>query len=366
MTQIGRVKSALRENGLDAIAFTPGPTLRYVTGHDFIGADRFFALIVPTEGEPVVVLPNFDIGIWSDEIHFESKAFGWDDVDGPHQAMADAAAALPPLKTLGVETLGTRYMEFDVLRRQLPDTEIKSGDAVSRALRLRKTAEEIEATRGAVEIMESALEEVLAMCKPGETERAISLTLSGHVLRRGGALLDFDPIVLGGPRAALPHGTASERPLQVGELLLFDYGTRFMGYHSDITRTFVVGAEPNEQTRNVYEAVLEANAAGRAAAKAGMTAHELHHATQQNLHVAEFEDHLKHRTGHGLGLDIHEPPSVMDGNHEVLEAGSIITIEPGLYLEGWGGVRIEDDVLITENGAESLSTFPRELRVVGA
>jgi Xaa-Pro dipeptidase len=163
----------------------------------------------------------------------------------------------------------------------------------------------------------------------------------------------------------LPHGIPGDRAVQAGELLLIDFGTSVDGYHCDITRTFVVGSEPSAKTREVYDAVLAANARGRAAAKPGITAGEVHAAAQNAFKDPKYAGYLTHRTGHGLGLDIHEGPSLMEGNDERLQASAVMTIEPGLYEEGWGGVRIEDDVLLTEGGAESLTLFPRDLQVIG-
>jgi Xaa-Pro dipeptidase len=196
-------------------------------------------------------------------------------------------------------------------------------------------------------------------------EREVAARLSSELLLGGGDGVSFGPIVLAGERSALPHGEPGDREIRRGELLLVDFGTSHHGYHCDITRTFVVGAEPDELQRRVHGAVLAANEAGRGAARSGVTASELHHVCQADLHGPQWEGWTKFRTGHGLGLDIHEPPSVVAGNQSRLEAGMVFTVEPGLYREGWGGVRIEDDVLVTENGAESLTRLPRELRVLG-
>jgi len=199
----------------------------------------------------------------------------------------------------------------------------------------------------------------------GMTEKQISAELVSRMLGKGGEGISFGPIVLGGPKSALPHGVPDERPVGAGEYLLIDFGTSWQGYHCDITRTFVVGAEPDDMQRAVYEAVRQGNADGCAKATVGTSSHDVHMAAQAPIMAPEFADYFKHRTGHGLGLDIHEPPSVMEGNHDPLAAGSVITVEPGLYLDGWGGVRIEDDIWVTADGPVSLTSFSHALRVIG-
>ena len=219
--------------------------------------------------------------------------------------------------------------------------------------------------RTAARIAEESLEETLQLVRVGSTEKELAGALCSRLLGKGGDGISFGPIVLGGPKSALPHGVPDERPLGAGEFLLVDFGTSYGGYHCDITRTFVVGAQPSDRMRDVYEAVRAGNAAGCGAAHVGVSSHDVHQAAEAPLLAPAFEGFFRHRTGHGLGLDIHEPPSVMEGNHDLLTPGTVITVEPGLYLEGWGGVRIEDDIWVTADGPDILTVYPRELRVVG-
>ena len=284
----------------------------------------------------------------------------------PEAAAAAALSTVADSRKVAIEPLGLRYMECSHLRQHLPNAELVSADELVSSLRLYKSADEAAAIRGAVEIAEQALETVLAEVRVGSKEREVAAHLSSELLRRGGGGISFGPIVLSGPNSALPHGIPGEREMQAGELLLIDFGTSFRGYHSDITRTFAVGRMPDERTQEVYEAVRRANERGVAASKPGATMHQVHTTCQEGLHDPKWDKFLKHRTGRGLGVDIHEPPSVMRDSSVLVEEGMVFTIEPGLYLEGWGGVRIEDDVWITSDGAESLTSFPRALRVVGA
>jgi Xaa-Pro dipeptidase len=176
--------------------------------------------------------------------------------------------------------------------------------------------------------------------------------------------LAFNPIVLAGPKSAQPHGDAGDNVIKDGELLLLDFGAAVDGYPADITRTFAVGQIDPELTK-VYEVVKAANEAGVRAARPGMAAQELDRIVRKVIHDAGYGPHFIHRTGHGLGLDIHEGPVIVEGNTQLLEPGMVFTIEPGIYLPEKGGVRIEDNVTITETGAEVLTSYPRALRVIG-
>ena len=363
--RLDRLRNAVGEAGVDAIVLNPGPTLRYLTDHDFTSHERLFLLLLPARGDAVAVVPALEENNWRDAVPTVGRVFPWDDADGPEAAAAQAFGTLDGARKIAIEPLAMRYMEYSHLMRHLPQAEVIPADPIVDALRLCKEASEAEAIRAASGIATAALEHTLETVKVGSTEREIAGLLSSQLLARGGEGISFGPIVLGGPKSALPHGVPDDRALGAGEYLLIDFGTSYRGYHCDITRTFVVGAEPDDQTRRVYEAVRLANERGVAACRPGTTLHDVHHACQDHLHEPEWSGYFKHRTGHGLGVDIHEPPSVMDGNHDRVEKGMVFTIEPGLYLHGWGGVRIEDDVWITEDGCESLTELPRDLRVIG-
>ncbi len=363
--RIAALQQAIGAAGADLIALNPGPSMTYFTGHAFDSHERLFLLLVPAEGEPGAIVPLLEENNWVSSVPGVPQVWLWDDKDGPHEAAAAACARFADAKTVAIEPLGFRFMELSVLQRHLPGADLVSADAAVNSLRQFKDADEAARIRTAAEICEAALEDTVQQVAVGMTEKQVAAELISWMLGKGGEGISFGPIVLGGPKSALPHGTPDERPLEAGDFLLIDFGTSYAGYHSDITRTFVVGAEPDDRQRAVYEAVRTGNAAGCARASAGTTAHDVHMAAAAPLQAAEFDGYFKHRTGHGLGVDIHEPPSVMEGNHEPLGAGTVITVEPGLYMEGWGGVRIEDDIWVTDNGPVSLTSFPRELRVIG-
>jgi Xaa-Pro dipeptidase len=224
-----------------------------------------------------------------------------------------------------------------------------------------KDENEIAAIQSAVGVAQQALTNTLPEIRPGRTERQVAADLTLHLLREGSETpFPFEPIVAGGVNTANPHAVPGGRRLQQDDLLLVDYGATVDGYCSDITRTFALGALRPE-LRDIAAIVAEANAAGRAAARPGVTADAVDRAVRSVIEAAGYGAYFTHRTGHGLGLEVHEPPYIHAGNPRVLDVGMVFTIEPGIYLPGRGGVRIEDDVVITEKGCRSLTNLPREL-----
>jgi Xaa-Pro dipeptidase len=247
----------------------------------------------------------------------------------------------------------------------MPATKFVSAEAIFTSLRMQKDAQEVDAMRRAVQIAQQALKAALPMIKAGVTEHEIASELVIQLLRAGSDPdLPFHPIVSGGPHSADPHASPGSRPLENGDLLVIDWGAAYQGYISDLTRTFAIGAVEPEFQR-IYEYVRLANEAGRAAGRPGTTAGAVDHATREVIVDGGYGAQFFHRTGHGIGMEAHEPPYMYGENELVLTPGMAFTVEPGIYLTGRGGVRIEDNVVITENGAETLSTFPRELITLG-
>ncbi|NLX10144.1 MAG: aminopeptidase P family protein [Chloroflexi bacterium] len=345
---------------LDALALIPGANLQYVTGIDFHLMERpLVAFFIPGR-DPVAVVPALEVDRLR-ESGIPFRLFPWSDSEG-YQGAFEAAAAELRLsgRRLGVEELRMRVLESELLRRHIPGVQIVMAGGQLAALRLRKDEHDLAALREAIRISEEALRACLDSVRPGMTERAITAMLVVEQLRRGGGKHPFEPIVLSGPNSALPHGEPGDRPVDEGEALLLDFGTTVRGYASDITRTVSVG-EPPARFVEIYEVVRAANAAGRSAAGPGVPAQEVDRVTRQVIVDAGWGDYFTHRTGHGLGLEAHEGPNIVAGNTRALEVGNVFTIEPGIYLPGEFGVRIEDNVVITPDGAESLTTFPRDL-----
>ena len=231
-------------------------------------------------------------------------------------------------------------------------------------MRLIKDHQEIEHLRQAVKIAESALTDTIKFVTVNKTEIEIKNFLIQQLYQHGAEDIAFDPIVLAAENSALPHGhSRNDYHISEDDCLLFDFGATVNGYHSDITRTFFVGSASDEY-KNIYAAVLKANQIGKKISKPKLTLHDLDDQVLNSLSDSGYLDLIVHKTGHGLGMDVHEDPYVMRNNQEVLEAGMVITIEPGLYKQGSLGVRIEDNILITDSGCESLTSFSRDLTVI--
>jgi Xaa-Pro dipeptidase len=363
--KLENLQAILREQQVDCLALIPGPNFRYMTGLELHLMERPTVGFFPAEGEPAFVLPGLERSRFEQAVSFEAQAFTYEDGESPQDAFRRAMMALPEIQRIAVEHLQMRVLELKLVQRHVPTAFMLNADPLMDQLRLIKHPDEIARIREAIAISEAALGDVLPDIRPGMSERDIANRLLVAQLNRGGGPVPFEPLVQSGPNAADPHGTPGDRLVQSGEMLLIDFGTTNGGYASDITRTFMVGEKPSDRFRAVYEAVKAANAAGRAAAKPGVPCREVDQAARAVIDQAGFGDYFIHRTGHGLGLGAHESPSVDSSNQTPLEAGMVFTVEPGIYIPGEIGVRIEDDVLITDDGSESLTTYTRDLTVIG-
>lgn len=354
----------LSAHKLDMLAIIPGATLRYLSGLNFHLMERPTIAFFSKTEKPTLLTPEFECA--QVENSADWQLFPWRDEEGVEGALARCAATLNlDNQRIGVETLSMRVKEFQLLRKFAPQARIESADALIKDLRAVKTPAEIEKMQAAVTMAESVLRQTLPLIKIEMTEKDLAAELLLQLLRAGSGTLPFEPLVQTGLTASSPHGAAGERALAVGDLLVVDFGGRVGGYVSDITRTFAVG-EILPKAREIHQLVEKANAAGRALAAPGISCEAVDQATRKVIEDAGYGEFFTHRTGHGIGLDAHEAPFIVTGNTELLQTGMAFTIEPGIYVPDFGGVRIEDDMIITETGARSLSTFERALMVVGA
>ncbi|RMF40382.1 MAG: aminopeptidase P family protein, partial [Alphaproteobacteria bacterium] len=268
------------------------------------------------------------------------------------------------IASLVVEGQIMRVFVHHALKAAQPDLAIIDGEAAISGLRMIKSAEEIAALREAIAISERALERTLAGVRAGQSEAEIEQALVQALFAEGAEDHAFRPIVAAGDNSARPHAKArADYRLRPGDALLIDFGARRHGFCADITRTVFLG-HASDEAQAVYDTVLQANLKGHAVTRAGITAHEIDDAVTAVLEASPFADRIRTKTGHGLGREVHEAPYIMRGNHQRLPAGTVFTDEPGLYRIGGFGVRIEDDILITETGCVSLTSFPRELQVL--
>jgi len=258
-----------------------------------------------------------------------------------------------------------RVMELRLIEDAFLNPRIDVAEPIFAGLRMSKDAAEIALMRKAVEIAEQALLATLPTIRVGQTERQIAAELVMQTLRAGSDPdLPFAPIVASGPNSALPHAFVTDRALQAGDLLTLDWGAATGGYVADLTRTFAIG-EVSDRLKTIYRLVQDANAAARDATKPGTSAADVDAAARQVITAGGYGEYFVHRLGHGLGLEGHEDPSMHGLNELSLEPGMTFTVEPGIYVPGLGGVRIEDDVVVTADGVESLSHLPRDLQVIG-
>lgn len=364
--RVARLQQELKARGTQCAAFLPGPNLHYLTGLEFHLMERPTVGFFPAEGRPVFAIPGLESAKFEGDttVDYDVDLFTYSDEDGPDEAFRAAMADLPEIAELAVEFLRMRVTELRLVQRHAPNAVLQNADPIMDALRLYKDTAEIEKMQKAIDITEQALRDVVENVKLGDTESEIAGRLRIKLIEYGGGALPFEPIVLIGPRAALPHGAPGERPLRAGDVLLIDYGTSYESYISDVTRTFVAGMPLTGKYKAVYEAVEAANKAGREAAGPGVPCQDVDRAARKAIEDAGFGEYFIHRTGHGIGIDAHERPYILEGNEAVLEPGMTFTVEPGIYIPGEIGVRIEDDMLITENGARSLTKYERGQTVV--
>lgn len=349
-------------SGADAIAIVPGANMVYFTGLQFHLSERPTIALFTPDGHLSMIIPELEVPKLHERPDLEVRAFPWKDADGYMGAFAQAVRELGLRGgTLGVDGLTMRVTEWLAFQEVDQSLKVKALEREIIKIRAIKMPDEIDAMRLAVRVSEQALAKLLTYVQPGMSEREIATKLGEEMIAAGSQGDAFAPLVQTGPNSALPHGMLTDRRLQADEFLLIDFGTRMNDYPSDITRTFCLGT-PTAEMRNIFNVVLEANQAATAAAGPGVPMGAVDKAARDVITKAGYGEYFIHRTGHGLGLDGHEIiPQIAAGVEDLLEPGMAFTIEPGVYVPGLGGVRIEDNVVITETGVEVLTSYPRRL-----
>lgn len=348
--------------GVDAVLLVPGANLLYFTGLHMHLSERPIVAIV-TPGGLSFIMPELEMPKLHDRTDLAAQTFVWTDAQGYQGAFAAALEALNLQgATLGVDGMTMRVSEWLTFSDFDPTLRVRRIERYLLNIRAIKTPEEVDAMRKAIQISETALQVLLQWVSPGMKEKTIAAKLDDELRALGSDGNAFATSVLTGAKSALPHGKTGDRELGSNEFLLIDYGGMVGDYPADITRTFCLGT-PSAEMRSMHDAVLRANQAAIAAVKPGVRCGDVDQAARAVITAAGYGDYFIHRTGHGLGLEVHELPQVAQGVAETLQPGMVFTIEPGVYLPGMGGVRIEDNVLVTDTGAEVLTSFPRALTV---
>ncbi len=356
------VARLLAEEGADFLLATPSTDLYYLSGYGGEPSERLIALLLPAAGQPLLITPQFEAARLVATVPF-ARLLAWGETDDPIALLTEAVKASVKARPRLLGGQQTWAGTLLALRSALPEADYGSAQPVLAALRLVKSPAEVDLLRAAGGMCDRAFGRLLQQPLAGRSEREVAELLAGEMRRAGLETLSF-LIVASGPNAALPHHEPGERRLTAGDAVVLDFGGTYRRYQSDITRTIVVGA-PTEELKRVHEQVRQAQEIGYRSVRPGLPAAEVDAATRQHLVAAGLGEFFIHRTGHGLGLDVHEEPYLVAGNRAPLRPGMVFSVEPGAYLPGQFGVRVEDTVVVTETGAERLNQAPRELLVVG-
>ncbi|MER2091404.1 M24 family metallopeptidase [Saccharopolyspora rectivirgula] len=356
---------------LDALVITPGSDLRYLIGVAGESFERLSALVVPAAGRPgtpVLVVPKLEelgyADVPADALGLETVT--WVDGQDPHALVGDllGRGGAKPARLAIADTMPALHAL--PLRSVLPETEQQLAGPVLRALRMRKDAAEVEALRQAGAAIDRVHARMAEFLRPGRTEAEVGADIEAAIVAEGHTEADF-VIVGSGPNGASPHHALSDRVIEKGDVVVVDIGGPVPGgYNSDCTRTYAVGEPAQEDVRDTYAVLRDAQQAAFEAVRPGVTAEAVDAAAREPIAEAGFGEFFFHRTGHGIGLDVHEDPYIVAGNRTVLEPGMAFSIEPGIYQEGRWGARIEDIVIVTEDGAERVNNQPRDLVVLPA
>ncbi len=363
LSRLDRTRTAAAAAGVDALLVSPGADLRYLTGYDAKGLERLTCLVLPAEGEPALVVPALErpAAEASGVPALDLEIVPWQETDDPY---ALVAKLLPDgVRRIAVDNhmWAEKLLAF---RIALPDAEQTLASEVLRELRMRKSDVEIDALRAAGAAIDRVHARIGEWLRPGRTEREVGRDIHDAILAEGHVQVDF-VIVGSGPNSASPHHAVSDREIERGEPVVVDIGgTTAAGYCSDETRTYVAGDEPPADVHRWYGVLQRAQEAASAHVRPGVTAESVDAVARGIITDGGYGDAFIHRTGHGIGMEGHEEPYIVAGNTCVLEPGMAFSVEPGIYLEGRYGARIEDIVIVTETGVESVNNRPRALTVV--
>src|SRR2546425_998913 len=352
--RIARAQDELKSRKLDLLVVEPSTNFQYFTGYNPGRSERLILLMLPASGAPAIVCPSFEVErIKRNSVI--SDARGWEEQENPWVLVAKAAGRA------GVAVIEptTSYQSYVRLTSTLAGWRFQDGAPVTERLRIIKSPEEIELIRRAIAATEASIAATFSQLAVGMSERDVSTLLSREMATRGspgGGLVQF------GPSSALPHGGPSAGQLTRETVVLIDAGSRVEGYTSDITRTIWFGDAPSDEFKKVYNIVHDAQTAAIENAKPGVTqCQQVDRAARKVITDAGYGQYFTHRLGHGMGMDGHEPPYMVEGNTLLLEPGIVFTDEPGIYQLGKFGVRIEDDCMMTPNGVEVLSHRPSKI-----
>ncbi|MHC0035950.1 M24 family metallopeptidase [Pseudoneobacillus sp. C159] len=353
MEKLERLRSRFAELNIDGLLIASSYNRRYISNFT---------------GSAGVVLISQDKALFITDFRYVEQATkqckGFEVVQHIGSIVNEVAEQAKKLgiKKLGFEQDHLTFATYSAYQKEVEGDLVPVSGVVEK-LRLIKTSAEIKILKEAADIADAAFKHILDFIKPGKTELEVSNELEFFMRKAGATSSSFDIIVASGYRGALPHGVASDKVIELGDFVTLDFGAYYKGYISDITRTVAVG-EPKQQLKEIYDIVLEAQLRGMAGIQPGMTGKDADALTRDYITEKGYGENFGHSTGHGIGLEVHEGPSLSAKSDLILEPGMIVTVEPGIYIPGLGGVRIEDDTLITETGNETLTHSTKELIIL--
>ncbi|UOY89776.1 M24 family metallopeptidase [Bacillus glycinifermentans] len=340
--------------GIEGLLVTSSVNLRYITG--FTGSA---GLAVISE-DKAVFITDFR---YTEQAKQQIK--GFEIIEHTGSIIKKAADAIKEmgLNKIGFEQDKMTYGTYAAYKDLLGPAELVPVSESVEKLRLIKSSEEIKILKEAAKIADDAFSHILTVIKPGMTEISIANELEFYMRSQGADHSSFDMIVASGVRSSLPHGVASDKTVEKGDFVTLDFGAYYKGYCSDITRTIAVG-EPSDELKGIYQTVFEAQAFGMQNIRPGITGKQADAYTRDHIASKGYGDYFGHSTGHGLGMEVHEGPALSVRSDQLLEKGMVVTVEPGIYIPGKGGVRIEDDIVLTEGGNESLTHSAKDLIIL--
>lgn len=362
LAKLQQLQSYLQEQNIDAAFVTTPDNVFYFSGFKSNPHERLLGVMVFKEAEPFLICPKMEV---PDAISagWNYEAVGHLDTDNAWEVLSNAIKSRGvDLSSIAIEKSHLTVERLEALQQFYPQANFVRLDHKINDLRVIKDQAELEKMREAARLADFAIEVGCKEIAEGKTEMEI-LTAIENAIRQKGYSMSFETMVLSGPKAASPHGTPGDRKIQKGDFILFDLGVIYEGYCSDITRTVAFG-EPTDEQIAIYQAVRNANENAIAAVKPGIRAMDLDKIARDTIADAGYGEYFTHRLGHGLGISVHEFPSVTGTNEMVLLPGMVFTIEPGVYNTEIAGVRIEDDVVVTADGVEVLTKFTKELIIL--
>lgn len=360
--KLSKLTNILLDHKVDGCLMAPTNDIEYLAGIKAYVCERFQGFFALADGRWFVISPELYYEVWREALGEEAHIYVWSDNEGVNGAFEKVAK--------DYELEGKTILINDGIRGiDLLDMEgimkanFINGDKTLEEFRLLKDEEEIEYLSKAADIADKTFEEVVKYIKPGVTEKDISDKIKELLIELGGDELSFEPIVASGPNSSKPHYNDDKRVIEEQDLVILDYGCRYKGYCSDISRTVFIG-EPTEEQRKVYEIVLRANEEAEKAVREGIAAEEIDKIARKIISDEGYGEYFICRTGHGIGLAVHEAPYIKDGNKEILKTGMAFSIEPGIYIPGKFGMRVEDIVVVDGKGSRILNKANKKMTIV--